>query len=168
MKTASLILIAISFMAFSCGSSKTTTNGENSSTVSTQNNTDNTSTATSSENSTTGTTAQNEMTTTTQDQAAKEEQKCRLIISFISIGEGVDPAARDIMDGILRKWESKAGKSITIEPIPWGREGEVDFCFLLNELSAPDQALMAREMREAFIQHPLIQISEFQASMHKR
>jgi hypothetical protein len=94
--------------------------------------------------------------------------KYRLIVSFISIGEGTDPEARKIMDQIVQSWETKAGKKLEMETFPWGREGEVDFCFHLKELNAPDQAAFARDLRAAFNNRPLIQIAEYQDSRHKQ
>jgi len=118
--------------------------------------------------SSTTTSTPNTMTENSQVQEKQEATKYRLIVSFISIGEGTDMEAREIMNKIIRSWESKSAKTIIMEEFPWGREGEVDFCFLLNELSAPDQASFAREIRSAFQGRPLIQITEYQASMHKR
>jgi hypothetical protein len=105
---------------------------------------------------------------TSQMNKTEDENACRLIVSFISIGEGTDPEARRIMDGVLDKWAKKAGKPIASEAIPWGREGEVDFCFYLKELSSGDQALFVKEMKEAMEGRNLIQFAENQESRNKR
>ncbi len=104
---------------------------------------------------------QNSMTTQSQD------NKFRLIVSFISIGEGTDPDARKIMDGVIEKWNKKSGKTIEMESMPWGREGEVDFCFRLSELSSADQATFVQEMKKAMEGRSLIQFAENQESRFK-
>ena len=103
----------------------------------------------------------NNMTKTNQD------QPYRLIVSFISIGEGTDPDARKIMDGVVEKWNQKTGKTIEIESMPWGREGEVDFGFRLNELSPADQTTFVQEMKKAMEGRSLVQISENQVGRFK-
>lgn len=168
MKIYQIFAIAAALSLAGCGSTKdaTTDDQQSASANPAADNAEQAPVAASSAGSTT--TSQNQMTEANSTQQKQAVVKYRLIISFISIGEGTDPVAREKMEGILSKWEMKAGKKIQMESFPWGREGEVDFCFLLNELSAPDQAALARELREAFIMHPLVQISEYQESMHKR
>ena len=92
----------------------------------------------------------------------------RVIVSFISIGEGTDATGREIMDGVLNSWKEKKGKPIEMESIPWGREGEVDFCFILKELSEKEQTEFADQMKSAFKDKNLIQITENQPCVHKR
>lgn len=103
--------------------------------------------------------------TATQKQS---ENMYRFIVSFISIGEGTDRTARPILDGIVTAWETKLGKSISVESIPWGREGENDFCYSLKELTPKEQETFVKEVRTAFKDHSLIQITENQACAHKR
>jgi hypothetical protein len=158
------ILISISTVAIiftGCGSSRETSKNENSSTV-----------QQASEEApapvASGGTTGEQPTPADANKVQSQDEKYRLVISFISIGEGTDPTAREKLNEILASWSQKAGKEIVMESHPWGREGEVDFCFHLNELSGQDQALMVREIREAFAGKPLIQISEYQKSMNKR
>jgi hypothetical protein len=92
----------------------------------------------------------------------------RLIVSFISIGEGTDRQGRETLDGVLADWKTKKGKEITFESIAWGREGENDFCFRINNLSAKEQELFVADMKSAFKGRSLIQITENQACVHKR
>lgn len=92
----------------------------------------------------------------------------RLIVSFISIGEGTDRKGRETLDGVLAEWKTKKGKEITFESVAWGREGENDFCFRINNLNEKEQQLFVSDMKEAFKGRPLIQISENQPCIHKR
>ncbi|MBL0341777.1 MAG: hypothetical protein IPP71_13060 [Bacteroidetes bacterium] len=105
---------------------------------------------------------------TTPDASKQIENMYRFIVSFISISEGTDRTARPELDGILASWEKKMGKPITYESVAWGREGENDFCFKLNELSAEEQQSFVNEVRTAFKNRSLIQITENEPCMHKR
>ncbi len=88
------------------------------------------------------------------------DKMCRLTISFISMGEGTDPQAREKMDQVLNSWQEKNQMNVEKEEIPWGREGEVDFCFNLKDLKAEDQARFVKEIKEAFQGNKLVQIAE--------
>lgn len=92
----------------------------------------------------------------------------RFIVSFISIGEGTDRNGRETLDGVLASWEKKKGAPIAFESVPWGREGEVDFCFNLKELSKKEQELFVADMKSAFNGRSLIQMTENQPCVHKR
>jgi hypothetical protein len=92
----------------------------------------------------------------------------RFIVSFISIGEGTDRNGRETLDGVLASWEKKKGAPVAFESVPWGREGEVDFCFNLKELSKKEQELFIADMKTAFNGRSLIQMTENQPCVHKR
>jgi len=66
--------------------------------------------------------------------AAKNENM-RFVVSFYSIGEGIDIKAKDEFVNLL----NTNSKKISYEPKNWGREGEVDYCLSLKELSASEQ-----------------------------
>ena len=56
--------------------------------------------------------------------------KFKLIVSFFSPGNGID---RKVLNTYVNFLKTSYPK-ITYEKIKWGREGELDFCFTLNEL----------------------------------
>ena len=97
-----------------------------------------------------------------------QSTKYRLIISFISIGEGPDFNAKSGMDRIVAAWEQKKGAVLKQEQYPWGREGEVDYCFQLLELTSNEQQLFIQEITSSIGTSKLVQISENQPCMHKR
>lgn len=92
----------------------------------------------------------------------------RLIVSFISIGEGTDRQGRETLDGVLAEWKTKKGKEITFESVAWGREGENDFCFRINDLNEKEQQMFVSDMKTAFKGRSLVQITENQPCVHKR
>jgi hypothetical protein len=53
----------------------------------------------------------------------------KVIISFYSIGEGIDRGQTEKLMAYLQSYEKKAGNKIEYSEIHWGREGETDFCF---------------------------------------
>jgi len=59
----------------------------------------------------------------------------RVIISFYSIGQGIDRGQTEKLHEYLQSYEKKAGKKIEYSEVHWGREGETDFCFPLTGFS---------------------------------
>ena len=92
----------------------------------------------------------------------------RFIVSFISIGEGTDRNAKEIFDSFLNDWKTNQKKEINYETVQWGREGEVDFCFPLSELTDGQQKQFVGGIREKFKGHDLIQFAENEPCRHKR
>jgi hypothetical protein len=64
----------------------------------------------------------------------------RLIVSFYSIGEGPDSEAHIKFVNYLDNYKREKNKAISTEETPWGREGEVDYCMKLKELTASEQS----------------------------
>ncbi|NNC85165.1 MAG: hypothetical protein HKN75_03725 [Bacteroidia bacterium] len=96
------------------------------------------------------------------------EQEYRIIISFISWGAGVDPKARNIMDRCMSENQENTEIEVAFEDMPWGREGEVDFCFTLSELGEEEQESFVDSMKKAFEGNELVQIYENSPAIHKR
>ena len=106
--------------------------------------------------------------TTTNEEVSKAGDKYRFIISFISIGEGTDQKAKEMMDRNLKNWKDKTGKELEVESVIWGREGEVDYCFQLKELNEKQQVEFVQEMKKTFEGKDLVQITENEPCVHKR
>lgn len=96
----------------------------------------------------------------TRDQAATGPEKFRLVVSFISIGQGTDPEAAGLLANALAEFKSQKGKRPAYIMIPWGREGEVDCCFILNELAPAEQREFIGFLKGKLASRPLIQIQE--------
>jgi hypothetical protein len=54
-------------------------------------------------------------------------------VSFISIGTGIDLEALKLCKKFIADYETKNRTTITYTEASWGREGEKDYCFLLNK-----------------------------------
>lgn len=161
MKTLNAFIFAITLMLVSCGSTKNTPQKE----------------------TTTEATPAPPVTSVVSEEAAPvvspangerepqtdpKETVYRLIISFISIGEGTDGEARKMMDNVLGIWAEHNQVTLKYDTFPWGREGEVDFCFRLSELNTELQDAFVSEMKEVMKGRNLIQITENQKCMHIR
>lgn len=94
--------------------------------------------------------------------------KYRLIVSFISIGEGPDFNAKQSLDKIISDWENRIGGKIEAEQYPWGREGELDICYQLKDLNVDQQIAFITQIKDVVGASKLVQISENQPCLHKR
>ena len=61
------------------------------------------------------------------------------IVSFFSIGQGTDYAVQQKFEEYIASFEKEKNIQLAKETAPWGREGEIDFCFKLSELSPEEQ-----------------------------
>lgn len=73
-----------------------------------------------------------------------DESTARFIVSFFSPGNGIDHKARAKLVEFLKGHTP----ALTVTKTKWGREGEVDFCFMLAELSKKEQEAFIKEVRE--------------------
>lgn len=86
----------------------------------------------------------------------------RFVVSFYSVGGGIDLAIKDEFVRFL----NAQPKKIAYEPQTWGREGEVDFCFGLKELSAAEQASFIKKANEILSRSKLVHKKENAACDH--
>ena len=66
---------------------------------------------------------------------------------FYSIGEGIDFNMSNAFEDSIGSYSLKIGKPIDYKKTPWGREGEIDFCLKLNELTPSEQKVFISEIR---------------------
>ena len=64
----------------------------------------------------------------------------RLVIMFYSIGQGSEYVLSNAFEDSIGSYSLKFGKNIDYKKTLWGREGEIDFCLKLNELTTSEQA----------------------------
>lgn len=100
----------------------------------------------------------------TVNQATKQEEKYTLVLSFYSIGTGVDGNNLRKFSEFLENYQPKLNPIVT----PWGREGEVDFCFTLSELSTKQRSQFVKQVREQLKDCKLVHINENAPCVHKR
>lgn len=56
-------------------------------------------------------------------------QKVRLKVSFISIGQGINFEAAKYFPQLIEKFNKEYKVNLKYEKVPWGREGEFNYCF---------------------------------------
>jgi len=57
-----------------------------------------------------------------------------LVVSFYSIGSGIDRPIAQEFDYLVKDFQEQFGEDFIAERVSWGREGEVDYCIQLNRL----------------------------------
>ena len=92
----------------------------------------------------------------------------RVIVSFISIGAGTDPDAHPVLDAFVQQYMDTTSKKIVYQAQPWGREGEMDICFTLDNLSAEEQVNFINGLKVAFLKRELVRIEEYKKTRYRR
>lgn len=92
--------------------------------------------------------------------ATSNDSTCRFVVSFISIGAGIDNKAREEFDKFILEYSAKNKVHIVYVPERWGREGEIDYCFKLKELSSSKQEEFIREAKGLFKESSLVRYKE--------
>lgn len=91
---------------------------------------------------------------------ANKEETYRLMVSFISIGEGTDANAFNQMNAYVEEQSAATGSTIKYISVPWGREGEVDCLFRLSSFEEKQQQAFVAGLIGVFKENKLVQISE--------
>lgn len=92
-----------------------------------------------------------------------------LIISFISIGEGIDYKEEKLVMDAIAERESKMKKEVIKEEVRWGREGEKDICIRLTDFSDKEKTEFIQSIRSSVKnERKLITFEENAQCRHKR
>ena len=91
------------------------------------------------------------------------EDTYRLVVSFYSKGEGIDNKVNEAFVKVL----DSNSKKIVYEPTHWGREGEIDYCLKLSELSSIEQNDFVKKVKEVLSKSSLVHINENAKCVHK-
>ncbi|MEZ5047212.1 MAG: hypothetical protein R2831_09500 [Chitinophagaceae bacterium] len=75
----------------------------------------------------------NEQTQLLKDTKTDEKQLAQIRVSFISRGAGINTEALAQFQDFLANYQKENHTTLHFESKPWGREGELDYCFLANE-----------------------------------
>jgi hypothetical protein len=68
-----------------------------------------------------------------------------LVVSFYSIGSGIDRPVAQEFDYLVKDFQEQFGEDFYSERVSWGREGEVDYCIQLDKLkSASKESFKSR------------------------
>ncbi len=70
-----------------------------------------------------------------------------LVVSFFSIGTGINTQAAEQLDALITRYESKHQPKWTVGRYRWGREGEIDYCFDLATTKADVAKLFIQDVK---------------------
>jgi hypothetical protein len=84
----------------------------------------------------------------------------RFTVAFISIGSGIDHAAKKQFDALVTKFEKDNKVKLPSETIGWGREGETDVCFDLSHVKVLQRAAFVSQVKATFNGNKLVQCKE--------
>lgn len=97
-----------------------------------------------------------------------ENNAIDLYLSFISKGAGIDGSAKEKVDAIIHQFELDNKLTIDKEVIKWGREGEKDYCFQLDNLSKKKKKAFIALIEKTVLNNDKILFSTSKGCLHKR
>jgi hypothetical protein len=86
----------------------------------------------------TSTNSSNSVSNSTTSSGNQGEVNYSMVVSFFSIGSGIDRPVANAFNELVRTYQEKYGNQFTAEKAGWGREGEVDFCIQLDKMKKID------------------------------
>jgi hypothetical protein len=108
------------------------------------------------------------LTVFAKSQTQVREQTSRLVVSFYSICCGIDHQAQEKLDKFINNYEKAKGKQLTRSAVRWGKEGEIDYCLKLSELSPREQKKFISKVRSLLKRSKLVHINENVACQSRR
>ena len=111
-----------------------------------------------------------EKTSGSADKTQKMQQNntYSLVVSFISIGQGVDQKAIEQYNEFIAQFEKENNVKINLEKVPWGREGEVDYCIDLTGLDKKTAEKFSTKTEELLSKNNLVKVEKNAPCVHKR
>lgn len=100
--------------------------------------------------------------------AEKKEDIYRVIVTFISKGEGPDLKTQATLESYLITYGKKINKTILYDKYPWGREGEADYCFYCKEMKKGQQKDFVAGLTNLTKEAPLVLVKENAVCTHKK
>lgn len=91
-----------------------------------------------------------------------------LVLSFYSIGSGSNWDVIAEIDKFLERFNSNDTTRPKVERVSWGREGEVDFCIALDELSSANKLKFLEEAKLIANKAKFVHINENAPCRNKR
>lgn len=98
------------------------------------------------------------------DNKADKGEQYGLVISFYSPGNGINRKAKTDYDAFLEGFKGK----VDVEQVRWGREGEIDYCLKLSNLSAAEKKDFIARSRQLLEKADRVNITENTGCVHKK
>jgi len=91
-----------------------------------------------------------------------------LVVSFYSIGEGIDFKVAKEYNQLLSSYTTSEGILLDFDKVSWGREGETDFCIRLNSYSKKEKEKFLEKSQEILKKTELVHTKENASCRQKR
>lgn len=88
----------------------------------------------------------------------------RMVVSFISKGNGINNQIHEQFEKFVQGHPKKP----IMENYRWGREGEIDYCLQLKELSKKDQVKFVDEVKKIIGNSDVVLLTENAPCVHKK
>lgn len=72
----------------------------------------------------------------------------RFTVSFYSPGSGINYMAARKLDSFIANYQTNNNVTLTVYKTPWGREGEVDYCFKLSNLDSKKADALVQQVKD--------------------
>jgi maltose-binding protein MalE len=99
-------------------------------------------------------------TSSSSEQAKDADTNFQFIVSFISTGSGIDKTAKKQFEQFITEFENTNKLKLNVVITKWGREGEVNYCFVLKELNRDLQNIFITNTKSTLSQSNLIRFHE--------
>lgn len=105
---------------------------------------------------------ENKLSTTDEKNIKVEDTltKYSFVVSFTSRGEGINGTAKNSFDDLIKEFELKNKVKINFKLNYWGREGETEYCFDLNNLNSIQRNNFVSQAKELLKSADLVGLTE--------
>jgi hypothetical protein len=86
------------------------------------------------------------------------QNKNKLVVSFISIGTGIDYKAKEKLLVLIEDFQHEHDVNLEASIKNWGREGETDYTFDLKKLSKRQRRTFIKKIEEMFANNSRVKI----------
>ena len=85
----------------------------------------------------------------------------RLKVSFISKGSGTDASAKKKFLAFINNYEKEHNITFGVISQSWGREGEIDYCLLLDNVGSKEQDVIVNQIKDLLKLCTLVRYFEY-------
>lgn len=84
----------------------------------------------------------------------------KFTVVFFSIGQGTDSEARNNFEKFVDGFQKENTFIFNMKKIPWGREGEVDYCFVFDNVTEEIKNKFINKVKELLSTNKLVHLFE--------
>jgi len=84
------------------------------------------------------------------------------LVSFYSPGDGIDHETASAFEAFLKEEISQKPEKLSFERVPWGREGELDFCIRIHSFNDQERSGFDQALRQVISKSKKVKVYENQ------